>query len=155
MEAVLKLKILVQTKEACCSETLIFPTCAIKRKEKIEVMLGSTFFSRGNSCQSRLRLHSGPGLKDTECKQRCTKFPLQCCLCQPLPSPFPSPTLTQRWIKMIQSKTEPSFCHPVGKAGDGACWRMGKKQLLCGLKDLLHILTMSTPTAVKVPHAKP
>ena len=38
------LKILVQTKEACCSETLIFPTCAIKRKEKIEVMLDSTVF---------------------------------------------------------------------------------------------------------------
>ena len=56
---------------------------------------------------------------------------------------------------MGQSKTEPSFCHPVGKAGDGACCYMGKRQLLCGLKDLLHILTMSTPTAVKVLHAKP
>ena len=152
MEAVLKLKILVQTKEACCSETLIFPTCAIKRKEKIEVMLDSTFFTDGltqaKSCQSRLRLHSGPGLKDTKCKQRCTKFPLQCCFCQPLPSIFPSPTLTQRWIKVGQRKTQPSFCHPVGKAGDGACWYMGKRQLLCGLKDLLHVLTMSTPTAV-------
>ena len=84
-------------------------------------------------------------------------FPCNAVSANPYPPPFlllPWPRGGSRWVRgrpSLRSATRLARLAMVHVD----CWCMDKRQLLCGLKDLLHILTMSTPTAVKVLHAKP